>query len=251
MRWEQAAYKPTTLYNEVVQLKQFFEFLHGRNWALPVAMPAVPDREDMYQPMLSDDELEVLIFSTLFANMPAEWIVRLAASTLYGCRVSELGDLKIHLDGEGSYIYISTRKKGLKKRQPIPKPLLPIFAIDIQPMKEWKLQYILKSMCKKAEIELPEKAGWHSLRRRVVTDVYEKTTAKEMPIITYFRWSNKQRHLSQLPTYVKSNIEETDKQILSEHPILKMWNAIIPYLMKWHPEYSTNPRALELYNEMI
>jgi len=106
-------------------------------------------------------------------------------------------------------------------------------------------------MCKKAEINLPERAGWHSLRRRVVTDVYEKTTAKEMPIINYFRWSNKQRHLSQLPTYVKSNVEETDRQILSEHPILEMWNTIIPYLMMWHPEYSTNAKALNLYNEMI
>lgn len=251
MRWDRVPYKPTTLYNEVVQLKQFFEFLHGKNWAMPVAMPAVPEREEMYQPMLSDDELECLIFTSLFESIPAEWVVRLAASTLYGCRVSELGDIKIYLDGEASYIYIKTRKKGLKKRQPIPQILLPIFAVDIQPMKEWKLQYILKSMCKKADIELPERAGWHALRRRVVTDIYEKTTAKEIPIINYFRWSNKQRHLSQLPTYVKSKVEETDRQILSEHPILEMWKTIIPYLMKWHPEYSNNPKALQLYNEMI
>lgn len=251
MRWDNVQYKPTTLYSEVVQLKQFFEFMHGKNWVLPVAMPAVPDREEMYQPMLSDNELESLIFNTLFANIPAEWVVRLAASTLYGCRVSELGDIRIYLDGESSSIYIKTRKKGLKKRQPIPQILLPIFAIDIQPMKGWKLQYMLKSMCHKAEVELPERAGWHAIRRRVVTDIYEKTTAKEIPIINYFRWSNKQRHLSQLPTYVKSNVEETDRQILSEHPILEMWKTIIPYLMKWHPEYSNNPKALQLYNEMI
>jgi hypothetical protein len=251
MRWDKVPYKPTTLYNEVVQLKQFLEFLHGRNWTMPVAMPAVPEREEMYQPMLSDDELESLIFNTLFSNIPAEWIVRLAASTLYGCRVSELGDISIYLDGEASHIYVKTRKKGMKKRQPIPTILLPIFAVDIEPMKGWRLQYILKSMCKKADVELPERAGWHSLRRRVVTDVYEKTTAKEMPIITYFRWSNKQRHLSQLPTYVKSNIEETDRQILAEHPILKMWTDIIPLLMQMHPEYSKNHRALELYNQNI
>jgi hypothetical protein len=163
--------------------------------------------------------------------------------------VSELGDIEVYLDGENSSIYIKTTKKGLKKRQPIPRTMLPIFALDIQPMKEWKLRYILKSICSKAEVRLPERAGWHSLRRRVVTDVYEKTTAKEMPIIAYFRWSNKQRHLSQLPTYVKSKVEESDRQILSEHPILKMWETIVPYLVKWHPEYSTNPKALQLYNE--
>jgi hypothetical protein len=118
-------------------------------------------------------------------------------------------------------------------------------------VKEWKLQYMLKIMCKKADIELPERGGWHSLRRRVVTDVYDKTSAKEKPIINYFRWSNKQRHLSQLPTYVKSEVEETDREILSEHPILKMWNTIIPWLMKWHTEYSDNPKDIQLYNENI
>jgi len=57
---------------------------------------------------------------------------------------------------------------------------------------------------------------------RVVTDVYEKTIAKEMPIITYFRWINKQRYLGQLTTYVKSKVEETDRQILWQHPVLEM-----------------------------
>ena len=251
MRWDTVPYKPTTLYNEVVQLKQFFEFLHGKDWAMPVAMPQVPDREEMYQPMLSDEELERLVFNTLFDMLPAEWIIRLATSTLYGCRVSELGDIKVFLDGENSSIYIKTRKKGQPKRQPIPQALLPIFALDIQPVKEWKLQYILKSMCHKAEVELPERGGWHSLRRRVVTDIYEKTTAKEIPIINYFRWSTKQRHLSQLPTYVKSKVEATDQEIMSQHSILEMWEAIVPYLIKWHPEYSNNSRARQLFNEMI
>lgn len=43
---------------------------------------------------------------------------------------------------------------------------------------------MLMSMYKKAYIELPEMAGWHSLSRRVVTDVYDKTSAKKSPSST-------------------------------------------------------------------
>jgi site-specific recombinase XerD len=252
--WKRTMYKPTTLYHEVVQLKQFFTFLHGRNWNMPVKMPEVPNPEDMYQPMLSDEQVETLIFSTLIDKVPASWVVRLAASTLYGCRASELADIAtkdIYLDGENSSIYIQTRKKGIKKRQPIPVNLLPIFAIPVEPLKTWRLRYIFMSICKKAELNLPSRAGWHSLRRRVVTDIYQKTQAKEIPIINYFRWSNKQRNLGQLPTYVKVPIEVTDKEILSAHPIVKVWETVVPYLVKLHPEYSTNPNVVKSYNEII
>jgi hypothetical protein len=251
---DKVPYKPASIYNEVIRLKGFFQFLHGKNWQMPVAMPAVPDKEDMFQPMLSDEEIEALIFSTVIDHIPADWIVRLAASTLYGCRVSELGDIEskyINLDREASSLYIRTRKKGVRKAQPIPMSVRPIFAIPVLPMKGWRLQYILKSMCSKAEVNLPERAGWHALRRTVVTDIYTKTNVKEMPIIQYFRWSTKQRHLGQLPTYVKLPTEASDREVLSQHPMLKMWETIVPYLVKWHPEYSTNPRAIQLYNENI
>jgi len=221
---------------------------------MPVVMPKTPDAEEMYQPMLTPEEIEALIFSTIIDKIPANWIVRLAVSTLYGGRVSELGDIEskyIHLDGEDSSIYIRTRKGGERKAQPIPKTLLPIFGIDIEPMKDWRLQYILKSMCKKAEVELPKGAGWHALRRRVVTDIYSDTTLKEMPIIKYFRWSTKQRHLSQLPTYVKVPQEVSDQEVLAQHPMLEAWQTVVPYLVKWHPEYSTHPKVSQLYNENV
>jgi hypothetical protein len=253
-RWKNVPYKPTTLYREVGQLKQFLEWLHIEemekiHWKFPVKMPEVPEREDMYQPMLSDEEVETLIFNTVIDKIPASWIVRLAASTLYGCRVSELGDIAVHLNGEKSSIYIKTRKKGERKPQPIPLSLVPVFAITPQPMKEWELQYILKSMCNKADIKLPPRAGWHALRRRVVTDVYEKTTLKEIPIIKYFRWSMKQeRRLSQLPTYVKIPTEVSDQQVLAQHPLLEAWQTVAPFLLKLHPDYAGIRNS---YNEMI
>jgi hypothetical protein len=71
----------------------------------------------------------------------------------------------------------------------------------------------------------------------VVTDVYTKTNAKDMPTIDYFHWSRKDRNLSQLPTYVNTPTEVSDQQILLEHPMVKLWEQIVPLLMMLHPEY--------------
>ena len=89
------------------------------------------------------------------------------------------------------------------------------------------------------------------MRRRVITEVYNDTTVKEIPIINYLRWSMRRRDLSQLPTYVQVPTEVTDQQVLAQHPILETWETVVPYLVKWHPEYGTNPEVTKLYNEMI
>jgi hypothetical protein len=61
----------------------------------------------------------------------------------------------------------------------------------------------------------------------------------------------KQRNLSQLPTYVKTPTEVTDKEVLREHPVVKMWEEVIPYLVHWHPEYSICPQVRQVYNESV
>ena len=177
--WEKRQYAAATIYREVITLRDFLTFLNGRDWVFPVRMPELPDNEEQYTPTLSDEDVEKLIYSTIIDLPPANWIMRLAVSTLYGARVSELKDIET----DGDTIRIHTRKKGERRRQPIPATLKPIFSVPIEPMKNWKLQYILRSMCKKAEVDLPERAGWHALRRGLVTSIYKNTDAKELSMI--------------------------------------------------------------------
>lgn len=243
MRWKKVMYKPTAIYAEYVRIYEFLKCINGKKYEMPIKRPDIPESgsEDIYQPLLSAEELETLIFNTLIDTLPVSWIVRLCVSTLYGGRVSELADIEskyIHLNGENSSIFIKTRKKGERKAMPIPQSLVPIFNVPIQPMPAWKLQRALKTMCKQAEVELPENAGWHALRRGVITGVYEETTQKELPIRKYFRWSTSGRQLGMLPVYVRTETEDSDKRLLAEHPILKTWEIIVPYLLKFHPVYS-------------
>jgi len=80
---------------------------------------------------------------------------------------------------------------------------------------------------------------------------HQKTNAKEIPIINYFRWSNKGRNLGQLPTYVKVPVEVSDREILSVHPLVKIWEEVVPYLVKNHPEYRSEPKVQSLYNDIM
>jgi hypothetical protein len=54
-----------------------------------------------------------------------------------------------------------------------------------------------------------------------------------------------------LPTYVKTPTEVSDQKILLEHPMVKLWEQIVPLLMQLHPEYKNCAWARQLYNENI
>ena len=45
--------------------------------------------------------------------------------------------------------------------------------------------------------------------------------------------------------------EATDREVLAQHPMVKTWETIVPFLVKLHPEYSTCPQVLQSYNEML
>jgi hypothetical protein len=40
-----------------------------------------------------------------------------------------------------------------------------------------------------------------------------------------------------LDLYDETPYEETDKQILERHPVVKMWEEVLPYLLKFNKSY--------------
>jgi hypothetical protein len=242
-------YTQATLRREYVVLQEFFRFIEDRSdWKMPISRVKVPTADELNQPILTHDQVEDLIVSTVIEKLPINWIVRLAVSTLYGARVSELTDITFHLDGVDSSVYIKTRKRGERRRQPLPAALLPIFAIPMSNMTESSLRYAFRSMSDKMGWNLPERFGWHSIRRRVVTDVYSSTNVKDIPIANFFRW--RVGGIGQLPTYVKVPTETSDTEILKQHPFLEVWETLVPLLMELHPEYARCIQAQEIYHDM-
>lgn len=84
---------------------------------------------------------------------------------------------------------------------------------------------------------LPFKAGYHWFRRRVATTVRKVCGGSDIDAHNFMRWAAP-RQFSMLDRYDQTPHEETDMTILDKHPVVKMWEEVIPYLLKLNTSYS-------------
>lgn len=227
---------------ECQRLLQFLRNLPNakRDRKLPIPMPQMPD--EFRQPMLSDEEVEKAAWATVLDHIKPNMVIRLAVASIYGGRKSELAQLSsedFYLNGNKSYIYIPTMKRGIKKKQPIPPSLVPLFSVPITPITAPTLHNRLKKVLTKAEIPWQYGMGFHSFRRNVVTALDNLGTQSDISIHKFMRWSTP-RHLGMLDRYRRTPTEESDMKILSQHPRVALWEEIIPYLAKFNPGYRSN-----------
>jgi integrase len=225
--------------HECQRLVQFLRNLPGANRQrqLPIPMPQMPD--EFNQPMLTDEQIEMAGWACVLDRIRPNLVVRIAVASIYGGRKGELAQLSsddFYLDGDKSYIYIATTKRGVKKKQPIPPSLVPLFSVPIEPVQPPTLHYRLRKALERAEIPWRHGMGFHSFRRNVVTMLDGLGTQSDISIHKFMRWSTP-RHLGMLDRYRRTPTEVSDMKILEQHPRVKMWEEIIPYLAKYNPYY--------------
>lgn len=244
--WAKADYTKATLLKECRMLQTFFRVLNGRkDYTLPVSMPKVPGAEDLHQPMLTKEQLEDLIFNTAINYVPARWIQHLCISSLFGCRISELTDYEVNLDGANdSFVNIYTVKGGTPRRHQLPPEVIPLFLVSTEPMSESMLYHAFKRMTE--NLDLPERSGWHSIRRTVITCVYDEVNAKDLTIARFFRWKTGMASIGMLPTYVKTPVAESDAQIMSQHPLREVWSVVVPAILENHPQYQGLSHSMKI-----
>ncbi|MFC1892461.1 hypothetical protein ACFLYR_00255 [Chloroflexota bacterium] len=226
---------------ECQRLLQFLRNLPGenRNRQLPIPMPQMPDKFN--QPMWSDEEIEKIAWDCVLRKIRPDMVVRIVVASIFGGRIGELSQLSsedIYLNGDNSYIYISTLKHGVKKRQPIPRALVPIFSVLIHPVAGPTLHNRLKRVVEKAGVSWRPRSGFHSFRRNVVTMLDKAGGQSDIAIHKFMRWSTP-RHLGMLDRYRQTPTEESDAKILNSHPWVKLWQEIIPYLLEFNPYYKS------------
>lgn len=249
MHSEQEHYCASSYATKVHQLKAFIDSLpedeRGRKQVLPIAhMPSYPD--EYHQPSFSSTEIDRLAYIAFMSEKP-ETVLRLAIAIIYGCRIGEIAELtseKISHDIEHPTIHIPTEKKGRRAPQPIPKELLPLFSVPLRPRKSYLILRDLRRICRKAKVPMPARTGIHSIRRSVVTALYQDTDLKEISIRRFMRWSLGGRSLGVMPLYVKTPVEVTDLEVLSKHPYVPMLRDLvnfIPYLPQYvNVHFTTN-----------
>lgn len=239
LTWAEKRYpKETSSYqHECARLLQFMRGLPGgKNRELPFEVPKMPKK--LHQPMFSFEDIELLIWATVIDNTEGEIVARLAAGTVYGARLGEAAQLNsgdIYLDGANSTIMLRTEKEGELKAQPIPQQLVPLFAIPIEPITSNRLLKDLKELCKAVGVRQPHHGSFHAIRRRVVTEIAE-IEHSDINVHRFMRWAEP-RQYAILATYKKNPSEVTDKEILSRHPFVKVWEEVMPYLLHNNPSY--------------
>jgi hypothetical protein len=246
LKWARKHYPPDTssYQHECMRVRRFLRSLPGcRDVELPMKMPKPPT--SYYQPTVSDDDIDILIWACAKSKVPAEVVVRLAVATIYGGRLGELVPLSsadITIDGNNGSIFLHTLKGGQCKPQPIPDNLVPLFDVPLAPMQREKLIHAFKRLCKQAGVVLPRKGGFHSIRRRVVTTVAD-VERSDLNVHNFMRWSVP-RQFSMLARYKQTPTEVTDKEILDKHPYVKAWEEALPYILENNPWYQSKPHIL-------
>lgn len=243
--WADETLTANTYYQECTRLLQFLRRLPeaDKRRDLPIAMPEMPD--EFYQPIFTEKEVEALIWDTVINDISGNMVVRLLVASVYGARAGELAQLcseDIHLDGDKSTIYIRTKKRGQKKPQPIPESLVALFNVPVTPIPEQTQQYRLKAICRKARVLLPFGGGYHCFRRWVVTVVSEHEPS-EISVHNFIRWSVP-RKFSMLARYRHTPVEQSDRAILSKHPIVKVWEQVTPHLLALNSSYAQTQQSL-------
>ena len=104
-----------------------------------------------------------------------------------------------------------------------------LFDVSVDKITESRLRREFSKLCRKAGVHLPYRGGFHCVRRRVVTSLYEAKVG-ELALRTFVRWSLG-RGLGVMPSYVKIPTEQLDHEVLAVHPFVAIWEQAAPYIL--------------------
>lgn len=179
----------------------------------------------------------------------------LALSSVYGLRQIEIRNIETeHIDSENHRITIYTAKKNPKRTHYIPEPIRPI-VYGYDPSRNLPssrtvaceiFHNIFDPISEKIRnsssyrSENPDPWGWHSIRRRIVTDLgslREKNEQGEMEkvfdkeeIVNFMRWSQLDETMFSTYSYPEEELQEEDQinldlEIFKKHPYLEFWSS--------------------------
>ena len=209
-----------------------------------IDMPKVPKKKK-YTHAFSLDELETLVWSSVILNIPYKMVLRLVAATVYGRRIEELTNFEVKLNGNSGAILFPVKKGGEEVPHPIPQSLIPLFRVPVEPISKAGLQRWLRQICNEIGLTLPYRGGYHSIRRRVATTV-RGALKSDLSTYRFMRWADP-RELGILAQYDQTRYEDIDREVLSVHPLVKVWEDALPYLLDMNKSYHSFYNNLYCY----
>jgi len=217
---EKAGDKPGTLKLRFYALKYLFK-LYSVDWTLTeTEVFSTRERRQRFpQPWFRKEEVIDIITKARKACNPQE-LAMLAISTTYGCRRSELADIRADdLDFEAKTITIYARKGGRVATQLLPGEIIPYLTnYDFEKLSALRLSQMFNKIMERTGTKGKEGYGWHSFRRSVATEL-KNAGVDEGDIFSFMRWSTG----SILATYIQTEPEQNKEKIFKKHPFIQLW----------------------------
>lgn|GEM_PF-5035160 len=107
--------------------------------------------------------------------------------------------------------------------------------VPVEPISKAGLQRWLRQICDEIGLTLPYRGGYHSIRRRVAITV-KHIIKSDIDTYRFMRWADP-RELGILAQYDQTRYKDIDRQVLSVHPMVQVWQEILPYLLDMNKRY--------------
>jgi integrase len=218
---ERTGDKPRTLKMRFYALKYLFKLLQ-----VPFSLTerevfsTRERRQRLPQPWFRQQEI-IKIITGARANekSTSQELSLLAIGTIYGCRRSELADIrKEDLDLNSKTITIYARKGGRVATQLLPDEILPYLESYSYPkLTDTAVSLIFNRILEKT-IGSREGYGWHAIRRGLVTELRNAGVSAD-DRYAFLRWSQG----IILETYEQYELGEIENRIFPVHPYLSAW----------------------------
>jgi len=185
-----------------------------------LAMPKVRE-SDVNRPILSCGEIERMI-SRGKRLLDGRQLAFLALSTSYGLRREEMSRMR-RCDLLGDKLRVDTAKGGPATVHLIPYEIRQY----LEEFRRTDLRYMsrmFRSMCWKVGLRKRDGFGWHSIRRRLATELVGRGLST-LDVLRFMRWSATwmKGELSMLRIYVRREQADIDEQVFKVHPFLRFW----------------------------
>jgi len=183
-----------------------------------LSMPKVKD-SDVSRPVFNAEEVVHIIRKAKEVCSERE-LAFLTASTVYGLRREELGDLGIK-DG---HVVVHTAKGGDTVEQIIPDEIKGYLRNYCQCSDVRNMTRTFHSIAERVGLNLTNGCGWHSIRRALATELLVRDVSA-LNIIRFMRWSDARvkSEFGMLAIYDRREQDKIDRSIFEVHPFLPAW----------------------------
>ena len=194
----------------------------ANEWEWPFPPRSAPQVREQNQVKMPTEMVGSIVQNA--GELSSEQLFYLAVSTTYGLRRAELASLtRDNLIEKGTVLSFPTVKGGAHRTHVIPEQIYGKLKFPKESIGIDKVGMIFKDIIASAGQEAPQGAGWHAIRRSLISELSLKCPAAV--IVGFMGWQSGPGSRT-FYTYSNPDFRDVDMEVVKHHPFLKFWEDI-------------------------